>query len=108
QTEAFLRVFVERIDRAEQWLLALRSRYRQQDGAVLVLELPAIAAQLLLRALLRCNNSAVRAPCSTLAINAHGRGAHEPLYGRTQQAFEQHCGAEIVDRRVGGNLVHAL
>src|SRR5215204_4343314 len=108
QAHPLLRVFVQRIDRTERWLLGLGRGQRLEEASLVVLQLPFGLLQLSDGAFGRRNRNPVDRTAKAFTVDAHRRGDDDPLDGTLGERFQQYRGAELVSADVRGDVVHAL
>ena len=104
QRHPLLDVLVEGVDGGEVRRLALRRRHRRERPSVGIERIPAVA----LRPHGGIERCSVGRDVAALAVDAHRRGDDHAPHGAFQELLEQHGRAEVVDRRVAVDLVHAL
>jgi hypothetical protein len=112
QAHALLIEFVERVDRGKRRAFCLRRGERLEHVAGRHPQLPLRGFQLIDRAFLRLDEAltgSVGDSGEAFAIDAHRGGDEEPPdFGAFGELFQEDGGAEVVDRGVVLDVVHAL
>jgi len=112
QTETFLVVFRQRINRFDCRGFAFGGRHRFERPSAPIEWVPLPPLQLQRAALGGFDKASIRRAVEALAINAHAGGDDEPVKRPALRAFDHHFkkhrGAAPVDVGVVGNLIHAL
>jgi hypothetical protein len=108
KTHALLGVLVEGVDRAQRRHLFLGRRDRPQRPAGAVGGVPVAGPDPRGLPLGVVAHLAVSSEVAAFAIDAHRRGDDQATHRALEQRLQQSSGAELVDRDVALDLVHAL